>query len=157
MPRAELRKKLDETLADVFDSIQDQEVMTRGRSSDVWWYVHCPACKIDFPRPQITDTQTALACPVCNAGKIKNGRYYRDKDRIRDPADNEVEASKSRPLSVKPGSRAPSASRKNERERSPRTRPNSLPPREELASIVRSKMNDVSRSVKRVTIDNFIP
>ena len=120
MPRADLRKKLDDTLADVFDSVQEKEIVTRGRSNDMWWYVHCSACKIEFPRPQITDTQSALTCPSCKAGKIKNGRYQREKDRIRDSDGDEVEATKPRPLSVKPGSRAPSASRKSERERSPR-------------------------------------
>ena len=138
MPRAELRKKLDNTLAEACGDLLDQEAAPRSCVDDHWQMVHCEACRVDFPRPVIIPASPAgkgspPTCPKCGVGKLTNGRYPWDKARVNDPEVDE----KKRSLSVHPsGIRLPIREDPEDRERSPRG--TSLPPRGKICLLYTS-------------------
>ena len=163
MPRADLRKKLDDTLAETFMNLDDFKSPQRDRKDDFWHMVHCKACKVDFQRPEVMPnakwSDTAPTCPRCKVGKLSYGSYPWDKVRVHGPEDENAskrghsEGRVRLPISEKDEIGAAAAA---DRERSPRGI--SVPPRGKIVSIVRSTLSSMIGSAnKKVTIDNLSP
>ena len=95
MPRADLRKKLDEALAETFMNLDDFKAISRDHKDDFWHVVHCKACKVDFQRPEVLPNanwsdKTAPTCPRCKVGKLSYGSYPWDKVRVHGPEDEDA-------------------------------------------------------------------